>query len=368
LTASLAAQAAPVRRVTAAEVDQLVAAAQGQPDGKIAKQLSGIKLTERASAVRLARWQAQLPGKRCRTALTLLADTSAFLDLPAADMPADAPPDLQTQKAMLNKTIEYVSSTITRLPDFYATRSTEHFEDTPDSPVSTYGTSGRNLGLGLRTSQPFYEPLHNTGKSSATISYVAGHELLGSKKDTDSLGKPALELTSHGEFGAILVVVLLDAAKGRLSWGNWERDANGVNAVYRYAVRQGHSSYAVVLPHGLKNDSLFPAYHGEIAVDPATGTVMRISVVADLVPPDDKAISSIMVEFGPVSIGGKSYICPVHSVALARIALGDPLLPETRMQMQLNDVVFINYHLFHTESRIITGVDLAAEPPPAPPK
>lgn len=368
LAASLAAQSEPNRRVTVSEAEQLISSAQGQPDGKVAKQLSGIKLAERVSATRLARWQVQLPGKRCRTALTILADASVFLDLPAADLPANPPPDFQTQKAMLIKTVDYVNSTITRLPDFYATRITDHFEDMPESNIVGYAAPGRRLGLGLRPNETFYQPLRRTGKSSGTISYVAGHELLGSKRDTDALDKPPLELTSHGEFGAILIVVLLDSAKGKLSWSHWEQDANGTNAVYRYAVSQGHSSYAVVLPHGLKNESLFPAYHGEIAVDPATGAVMRVTIVADFMPPDDKAISSMMVEFGPVLIGGGSHICPIHGVALAKVALGDPALPDTRMQIQMNDVVFVNYHLFHSESRLITGPDLASEPPPAPPR
>jgi hypothetical protein len=363
---SFAAHAAAPEHASVQQFEQILAAAHGQSDGKVASEIAGIKLTERVSSVRLARWLTEFPGKRCREELTVLADASAFLDLPAADIPADAPPNVQTQKAILLKAIDYVSSTITRLPDFFATRKTEHFEDTPARAGSSGSSPLPNMGSIIRTSDFHYEPLHSTGRSSATVSYVAGHELLGAKKDTDLYGRPPTELTSNGEFGSILVVVLLDAAKGRLVWGNWEQDTNGTNAVFRYAVRPGQSSYKVVLPHGTKNVSLFPAYHGEIAVNPASGAILRITAVADLTPPNEHAISSIMVEYGPVSIGGNTYICPVHSVALARVALGDPLLATTPMQMQLNDVAFVDYHHFHTEARILTGADATNDAPPAP--
>ena len=44
--------------ITVAELEQLLAAAHGQSDGKVAKQLSDLELTERASSIRLARWEA----------------------------------------------------------------------------------------------------------------------------------------------------------------------------------------------------------------------------------------------------------------------------------------------------------------------
>lgn len=368
LVAPLTTHAAAIQRVNVQQFEQILAAAHGQSDRKAANEFTNIMLTERASSVRLARWLSEFPGKHCREKLMLLADASAFLDLPAADIPTGAPPDIAAQKAMLLKTVEYINSTITRLPDFYATRKVEHFEDTPARPAVYNRGAGRNQGSALSTVETSYEPLHNTGHSIATISYVGGQELLGSKKGGNSLDKEPLALTSRGEFGAILVVVLLDSAKGRLTWGNWEPHANGANAVFRYTVRKGQSSYAVVLPHGITNKSLKPAYHGEIAIDPATGSIMRITVIADLEPPDEHAISSMMVEYGPVSIGGNSYICPVHSIALARVSIGDPLLATTPMQIQLNDVAYVDYHLFHAEARILTGADLKDDSGPTPPK
>lgn len=367
LVASVAAHAATIRRVSVQEFEQILSTVKDQSDGKVAKELSGINLTERASSVRLARWETQFPGKHCHEALTMLADASAFLDLPADEVPANAAPDLQTQKAMLLKTIDYVNSTLNRLPDFYATRKTEHYQDTP-SPQGTYSSPSRSQGAIIKAGDPTYEPLHAVGMSSGTISFVGGHEILGSKKGDDTTAKPSMELTTHGEFGPILIVVLLDAIKSSMRWGHWEQDANGINAVFRYSVRQGQSSYQVALPHGASLDTIFPAYHGEIAIDPATGAILRITVIADIPPPNEQAISSILVEYGPVVIGGQSYICPVRGVALARFVRGNPLATAIIWQIQLNDVAFVDYHLFHSESRILTDNPVDNQAPPAPPK
>jgi hypothetical protein len=95
------------------------------------------------------------------------------------------------------------------------------------------------------------------------------------------------------------------------------------------------------------------AYHGEIAIDPADGSILRLSVIADLEPADQVVKSNILVEYGPVEIGARSYICPVKSVSIwvAKI-------PESKaLQTMLNDVVFAQYHLFRSESRVLTGND-----------
>ena len=137
LAASLAAHAGQLRPVSIEEFEQILASNKDEPDGKVAKNLSGFRLTERASSVRLARWETQFPGKHCHEVLLLLADASAFLNLPATDASANAQPDVQTQKEILLKAINYVNTTITRLPNFYATRKTEHFKEQRLSPCSS---------------------------------------------------------------------------------------------------------------------------------------------------------------------------------------------------------------------------------------
>ena len=55
--------------------------------------------------------------------LTALADASAFLDPPPAEIPSDAPPDENAQRHMISLAADYLHSTMPRLPDFYAKRT-----------------------------------------------------------------------------------------------------------------------------------------------------------------------------------------------------------------------------------------------------
>jgi hypothetical protein len=114
-----------------------------------------------------------------------------------------------------------------------------------------------------------------------------------------------------------------------------------------------------------------PAYHGEIAIDPSNGAILRITVTSDLAPPDQMLESSIAVEYGPIPIGGTNYICPVRSLALTKtpyVADKDGAVEASViLQTELNDTAFIDYHLFRAEARVLTGENSSSEQPTAQP-
>ena len=211
-------------RLTVEQLEQLLAAAHGRRDVEIARQLSNLELTERLSTAKLSRWEADLPGPEARRSLVTLADESAFLDLPGAEIPATATPDFAEQRRMMALTVDYVSKTIHQLPNFFTTRDTIRFEDTPQ-------------GHQADTTIIPYEPLHPMGRSSETVLYRDGHEVVDSaagKRKTPET--PTAGLNTLGEFGPILSTVLVDAAQSTLSWSHWEQGAAGPEAVFRYAV------------------------------------------------------------------------------------------------------------------------------------
>src|SRR6201999_4477347 len=115
---------------TVEQLEQSVAAAHGWRDGRVARELSNLELTERLSGVMLARLSAELPGPESRTSLLLLTDTSEF---PAA--PAEGPiaplPNLPQQRQIIALAASYARRTISKLPDFFATQETIRFQDTP---------------------------------------------------------------------------------------------------------------------------------------------------------------------------------------------------------------------------------------------
>ena len=212
----------------------------------------------------------------------------------------------------------------------------------------------------VSTRQNDYVPLHFVARSSVNISYRDGYELRDSKRvDFKKPSQPEEGLTTSGEFGPILGVVLGDDTPGKMKWGHWEQGATGLEAVFQYAVPQGQSKYMVSLPIGRQGEQLFPAYHGEITIDPANGNILRVSVIADFPPPHQNLASSIAVEYGSIPIGGSNYICPVKSVAASKMPFGaaadgpqDANLP---VKIEVNDVAFTDYHLFRAEARILTG-------------
>lgn len=122
--AGLVPQARAARSVSVAELEQVLASSQSLPDGELASRLSDLQLTERLNWARLTRWRAALVGAKSQRALLGLADRSAFLEPPAAEIPERAAPDVAQQRRILGLTATYVSHAISQLPRFYATRTT----------------------------------------------------------------------------------------------------------------------------------------------------------------------------------------------------------------------------------------------------
>jgi hypothetical protein len=376
LLAALALPAPAASRVTVEQLEQAVAAAHGKPDKAVAQSLGDLELTERLSTARLERLKADLPGDKARLELLALADASAFLDLPAADIPPTAAPNSATQGQIVSRAADFVVATISKMPDFFATRTTARFED---------------LKVSQLLDQTVFVPsqdFHLVDRLSATVYYRNGREVtepLGVGKAAGSVTS-STGLTNWGVFGPLLGVVMADILKGKVGWGHWEQGPAGPLAVFRYVVQEDRSNYTVRYccfrsDRGeMREFETIPAYHGEIAIDPESGAVLRLVLKTDLQPALPMERVDVLVEYGPVEIGGKTYICPVKSVSITRAvtlvfhgslfyvdkkgqpdATGNKLkhtesVSEPRVTA-INDVVFDSYHMFRAESRILPADD-----------
>lgn len=345
------------RRVTVEQLDHVLAAASDESDADLARQLSGLELTERLSATKLSSWTASLRGKKARQALGALRDVSAFLDPPAAEMPGDAAPNLTEQAAMLSRAVAYLNKTIPRLPNFYATRTTTRYEETPQYHFDA-------------TTPVHDRPLRLVVSAKATVLYRNGKEVVDSSVKGKKPEGDEGSLHTYGVFGPLLNTVA-DAIANGLTWDHWELGANGSLAVFRYEIPEEKSHYQVgacCLPDGEGIDAFetTPGYHGEIALDPASGAILRLELVADMKSTTPLARSDIMIEYGPVDIGGKAYICPVRSISISR-ARSVTTLTEWDESFRtygpfatmLNDVVFAQYHVFRAKARMLTGFNPA---------
>jgi VWFA-related protein len=363
LLAGMALPAFAARRVTVEQLQQVLASAPGKPDEEMARQLTDLQLTERASSARLSQWKAELPGPKARLALVALVDESAFLRPPAAEMPSLPAPDFATQRQIMSSAANYISRIIPKLPNFFAQRDTSSYEDTPTEH-----------GIGHMEFAGF-QPIHPVGFSTATVLYRDGKETVDAGAAQGKKPVPQAEgLSTWGVFGPILGTVLVDAAKSTLAWSHWEQAAGGPLAVFRYAVPREKSNYEVKFVVGQYVFKELVGYHGEMAIDPASGAILRLALEADMKPDELIGRAAILVEYGSVEIGGKTYVCPLKSVSISlaqvvRKGAGfyySGTFPGTK-QTLLNDVAFGQYHLFRAEARVLTDDWAESEkaPPPA---
>jgi len=175
---------------------------------------------------------------------------------------------------------------------------------------------------------------------------------------------PAAEsLITRGVFGPLMGIALVDASHGSFTWSHWEQGVNGPLAIFHFAVPKAMSHYEVsfcCLAESVGRRTKFEkisAYHGEFTIDVADGSILRLTVVADMEKSDPIVKSNILVEYGPVEIGGRNYICPLKSVSL----WVTPTLYSNVRQTMLTDAAFTQYHLFRSESRVLIG-NLGATP------
>ena len=219
-----------LQHVTVAQLDQLLGAAQSTSDADLAHQLSGLELTEQAGAAQIASWTPQLRGKKSREALVALADASAFLDPPAAEVLPDPPPDQNAQQQIISLADAYLNQTIPHLPNFFAQRASVEYDETPPF----------DHGDGHFTPA---EPLHVVETSKTTVLYRNGAEVEAKPSRRE---KASPWQVVYGTFGPALRAVkgvLADPAS--LSWGRWEKDpAGGRRAVFRYVVPAQPRSFA----------------------------------------------------------------------------------------------------------------------------
>ena len=353
------------KSVTVAELEKVLAriSVEHKPDAEMARQIAGMKLSERVTEATLGQLSAHLDtSSQAALALQLLADQSVFLDPPPGELPTTSVPDDGTQQRMLEAVRNYVAQTLPRLPNLLATRSTRRYDD-----------SSQELKRG---GWPVRLGLHLVDNSSREISVRDERSSLPSAVWQEQSG-----LISKGEFGSTLGMILADTSKGKMTWSHWEQIAGNPVAVFQYAVPRSASSYEVVgyqqraaeyasltgrqgvagIGPQLSSHSsditpiiTRPGYHGSLSLDPTTGTILRITIEADPKGGAPFQRASILVEYGPVQIGDIRLTCPVRSVAFYEAtAPAQVNLSDTPTEW-LNVVLFTGYHRFGSTVKILT--------------
>ena len=304
----------------------------------------------------------------------VVADVAASLAPPAAETLTMPAPDAQAQQRMLARCSEYVNQTVPRLPNYFALRTTNSFEFTTAQKLQSQGSVNgisqtrqgprvRYLALGPAKSSDAPENQYFLLESYAQeVTYRGDAEVVNAPPGANGPSRASPDgLTTSGEFGSVLELIVVDFKQDQMTWDHWEqgRSAQGSMlplAVFHYSVSSERSHYGVNYPNELPEN---PAYHGEVAIDPESGAVRRITIFASSSESGIFNESSHLVEFAPTEIAGTTYICPVHSVAIVRFfdafEYGNVARTPIPSQISINDVAFTKHHLFRSESHILSG-------------
>jgi VWFA-related protein len=385
--------AAAAKRVTVRQLEQSLAGdnAAQRPDADIARRIGQIELSERLTDSTLEHFAKELAlGPRTVLALQLLADQSAFLDPPAAELPATVSPDAATQQRMMDLARGYVVTMWPHLPDFFVTRTTARFDDSPQ--ILKQGDWPVRMGM------------HPVGTSTRNLAYRDGMETLDQATQTavdnsNLAAAPAQQergMTSWGEFGPEMTIVLTDTARGKVTWSHWEQTSAGLAAVYNYSVPRAVSHFevsyccigqdvqrelrygnmsrgdapATIMDTGQANAKLFqvtPGYHGTLAIDPGSGAILRIAIEAELKSDDPISKAATMVQYGPVTMGDRTFIFPVRSMALSVEKPGANSPPQDPSTLLMNQTTFTDYHHLATTVRMFADAGAARAPAANPP-
>jgi hypothetical protein len=385
---AIALPALATHRVTVDQFHSWLAArkASNQSDVEIAKQIATLQLLERLSPSALAGLKTEFsPGPRTTEALDLLADCSAILDPPATELPSRPPPDSAALTAMIKATVHFVGATMRQMPDFLATRVTRSYDD--NDPHVAVGMPDTTEDVSMIAPHTVMIPV---GTFTQQITYRDGKEVPSDAREAKQKHSEAPPgFATRGEFGEILTLALLDAAKGKMSFSHWEQMESGTVAVFHYQVPQTASHYAVDycclsagqdrasgatfagaggsggISHFIGNDQFpgankindsyrgTPGYHGNIFIDPATGAILRITLDVELNPSEPITRNASTIDYGTVEIGGKKFICPVRSVAISLTREYRKDQPGIRTILHINRTEFTSYHRFGSSVQIV---------------
>jgi hypothetical protein len=283
---------------------------------------------------------------------------------------------LPTQKLILNKAAENLVSAIRKLPDFFARQTTTRFHDLKVSYLSPGSAP-------VVVEHQAFQPLDSF---TDTVYYRDGKEVEEpNQKQPKDKPWPRDGLVNWGVFGQLQRIVVTDIYLGKLEWSHWEQRDTGPVAVFRYSIPKEKSTCVVnYCCFGMPNQPSHefrstPPFHGEIAIDPATGAVLRLVVITELSPSDPIFQAEIMVEYEPVQIAGQTYVCPRKSVTVSTA-----VAPVFRQQCwggvnsangcgqfatssakdtAINDTEYdsSSYHVFRSEVRILSADEAGQE-------
>ncbi len=276
------------------------------PDKDVAGYLAGIKLTEKLDPKTIESLQGQGAGVRTVAALNKLAEGSAKLTAPAPKAAVAPPktlplPPYVEQQKVIGEVRDYALNYSQSLPNFICLQVTRRYEDRHYRP----GEEGSWATL---------------DRLAEKLSYFDQHEKYEaiSQNDNSLFGKTSEDLggaLSRGEFGTLLRQIFDPASDAEFQWERWGMLRGHLSHVFSYSIDRAHSKETISYNKILE---VTPAYHGEVFVDKATNTILRVTVEPE--PPADFPVQNIhqVLDYSSVDISGQKFLLPLVSQVIMR--------------------------------------------------
>ncbi|HEY6491288.1 MAG: hypothetical protein WCC26_12155 [Terracidiphilus sp.] len=349
------ASAAPAwcaKKVTVADLKSTLDTlhSQNKSDADVANALKQLELSEELTRATMNSLVADLPGPLSTEQIYVLEARSAILTPPASDIPTAAAPDASAQKAILDKATDYVTKTYSQLPALSATKTTIRFQDNVETAAPSSGMHGSatDVSTGSGFVNP-YQFIHYINSTDSHVTSDHGAEISTTDKDKTPWG--ANKMIALQEPDPSLDAVFKEAQEaGDIKWARWELVNGKQAAVYSYDVprkkthmalnvccfpevsQTGVANFKSAATGGLTGGSggasgnfqtntsydihykATAPYHGEFFVDPDTGVVVRMITEPELKQSDVVHQVDERIDYGPVTVGGKSLVLPVKTI------------------------------------------------------
>jgi len=316
---SVPAWSASTKKISVQDLNALLTTLQDskKSDAEVATQLKQVELTEELTTANMNTLTDKIPGPLSTEQLYVLEARSAVLPPPASDLPTAPAPDAAAQQAMLAKANDFAARTYPQLPRLTATRLTGRFQDGVEA-IHTYTGANHNLS---QNDDPLWEQtrlyVRLLGTHTDTVESENGMEKPPAAKDKTPWGANG-EVISLGA-GMNLSTILQEATAvnyccfpntdtaGLVNYGSGPSTGGGATG----------SNFQTVSEWKPFKSSL--GYHGEIFIDPETGTVVRTITMANFKPTDFVHFEAIRTDYAPRPVGGKSLVVPVRSFTIAEV-------------------------------------------------
>ena len=343
------------RKITVTQLQDTLQSLQNakKSDAEVADTLKQLELTEELTRPVMNSLAGSLPGQLSTEQIYVLEARSAMLAPPAADLPATAAPDAATQQALLAKTASYTGATYDKLPHLSVQRTTLRFQDNMEALAQSSGQTGSAKDATMGTG--FVPPNHYVryiGSTDTTIGMDQGVERLPADKTKWGANRMVALMEPYPS----LTQVFREASDaGTLKWVRWETVNGKPAAVFSYQVPRKKAHLAInvcCFPEldqaGImhlasaspgaagqrssegnfqtntdwkaykKNDL---PYHGELFIDPDSGTVVRMITQMEPKSSDVVHQDDIRTDYAPVALAGESLVLPVRAIAITRVVV-----------------------------------------------